>query len=169
MAEGTPQYGRHEHFAPVAQQLWEELLTQIKHDVTKMNAEINPGNTADRPAMNGEIEINGRSLIPGPHELHLDKLAFPSREDGYSEDPMSLTVQLDIVGETIRIISKDNPETQGWNTIGVIELHLADDNHIYSESYNGEKYLMMEMTPEKLSESILRAFLPHRRRTCGTS
>lgn len=133
MVDRIQEQGRQELFACAAQHLWEEFVTQIKHDAGKMNAGINPKNAAGRPTMKGAIEINGRELIPGPHELHIDKLAFPSRDDGYFEEPTSLTVRLDIGARTIRTINKDSPATERWNSIEVIELHLADDNHICSE------------------------------------
>lgn len=76
MADLIQQHSSQPERFGAAQEWWERLVTQIRHDAGKMNAGIVP---EGMPTMKGQIEINGRVSLPGPLELHIDKPPFPAR------------------------------------------------------------------------------------------
>lgn len=151
-----------------AQAWWEQLVTQIRLDVSKMNAGIVPKGW---PTMKGQIEINGRQSLPGPLELHIDKPPFPAREDHLDEPPTYLAIQLDIDEGTFKTLHNHTRgayaygrgKNENCDRIGILQVHfVADDDQVHLIIDDGR-----ELKIEPFSEGILQAFLPRFNR-CGT-
>jgi len=143
-------YHRGEVFGPKAISLWEELVSQIKNDVAELNATC-------EPMMKGPVEINnreidGRKLIPHDTELHIDKLSLPS---------ISLTIQLDIGAESIKIIQrrKETLESEYIESSERIDIYLSDsdDMSLTEPSAYGNQGLNLERASRRILERFVKS------------
>jgi len=127
-------------FPAVANRWWQALVIRIKQDAEKLNQ-------TSRPAIKGEMRINGRELIPTEDTLYVDNLAFPA---------LYLDIRLDVGARSIHIhqLRRESLEGRGRETDERLTLDLDTINDLAIKDSEGNS-----LSLEDASKYILRRFL----------